>query len=163
MLATLQYRWLGEVSNAERDRLRAGLRTRASDVSRAFDREITHLYLAFHVDAKELDRDPAGCLTSAYARARQQATANSHPGPGPALGLAGLVKAVFLVDARGEKPGMPQRPNLATHALESADWPPAFDLWNRRAASLPPPAPGFLSPLFMADTVVASAPALLVP
>ena len=37
-LATLQYRWLGDVSQAERERMRAGLQTRASDFSEAFDR-----------------------------------------------------------------------------------------------------------------------------
>lgn len=163
VLATLQYRWLGEVSNAERDRLRASLRTRASDLSRAFDREITHLYLAFHVDAEELDRDPARRLTAAYASAQEQMTASSGGSAGDDVSLAGLVKAVFLVDARGEKPGAPQRLNLETHALEFTDWPAAFDLWNRRAASLPSPAPGFLPPVFMADAVDASAPALLVP
>jgi signal transduction histidine kinase len=163
ILATLQYRWLGEVSDAERDRLRASLRTRASDFSRAFDREITHLYVAFHLDPDELDRDPAGGLTAACASARRQVVASGPAGRGGDVNLAGLVKAVYLVDARGEKPGVPQRVNPETHVLEPAEWPAAFDLWNRRAANLPPPAPGFLSPLFMADMVDGSAPALIVP
>jgi signal transduction histidine kinase len=154
VLASLQYRWLGEVSNAERDRLRASLRTRASDLSRAFDREITHLYLAFHVDADELDRDPAGRLSAAYATAQQQSAAS---------GVVGLVKGVFLVDARGDQAGVPQRLNPETRSLERADWPPAFDGWKQRAASLPPPAPGFLPPLFMADAVDDATPALVVP
>ena len=42
-LATLQYRWLGDVSQAERERMRAGLQTRASDFSEAFDRELSLL------------------------------------------------------------------------------------------------------------------------
>jgi len=161
-LATLQYRWLGDVSNAERDRLRASLRTRASDLSRAFDREITHLYLAFHVDGDELDRDPAGRLSAAYARAQEQST--SSPGGNVGIaGNAGLVKGVFLVDARGGKAAVPWRLNPDTHKLEPSDWPPAFDIWKRGAASLPPPAAGFLPPLFMADAVDASTPALIVP
>ncbi|HEX7138118.1 MAG TPA: HAMP domain-containing sensor histidine kinase [Vicinamibacterales bacterium] len=153
-LATLQYRWLGDVSNAERDRLRASLRTRASDLSRAFDREITHLYLAFHVEGEELDRDPAGRLSAAYDSAQQ---------PSAASGAGGLVRGVFLVDARGEKAGAPQRLNPETRTLEPADWPPAFDVWKRLAASLPPPAPGFPPPFFMADAVDAATPALVVP
>ena len=42
-LATIQYRWLGEVSEAERARMRDGLRTRASEFTQAFDRELTRL------------------------------------------------------------------------------------------------------------------------
>ena len=154
VLGTLQYRWLGDVSNAERDRLRASLRTRATDFSRAFDREITHLYVAFHVDAESLDRDPAGRLGAALASAQQQSAAS---------GVEGLVKAVFLLDARGKQPGEPLRLNPATHTLDASDWPAAFDVWRRRAAAVPAPAPGFLPQLFMADAVDASAPALVVP
>jgi signal transduction histidine kinase len=154
VLGTLQYRWLGDVSNAERDRLRASLRTRATDVSRAFDREITRLYLAFHVEGDEFDRDPAGRLNTAYQRAQQMAAES---------GVEGLVRGVFLVDARGENPGAPQRLNPDRRALEPVEWPPAFDSWKRRAGTLSPPAPGFLPPLFMADAVDATTPALIVP
>jgi signal transduction histidine kinase len=154
VLGTLQYRWLGDVSNAERDRLRASLRTRATEFSRAFDREITHLYLAFHVEGDEFDRGPAGRLATAYQRAQQIAAES---------GVEGLVKGVFLVDARGENPGVPQRLNPDRRALEPADWPPAFESWRRRARNLAPPAPGFLPPLFMADAVDATTPALIVP
>ena len=54
-LATLQSRWLGEVSEAERERMRAGLRTRASAFSQEFDGEITRLFLALHVERDLLD------------------------------------------------------------------------------------------------------------
>jgi len=154
VLGTLQYRWLGEVSTAERDRLRASLRTRATDFSRAFDREITHLYLAFHVEGDEFDRDPAGRLSAAYLRA-QQVSAES--------GIAGIAKDVFLVDARGAQPGAPQRLDPDRGTLEAVAWPPAFDSWRRRAGSLAAPSPGFLPPHFMADAVDAETPALIVP
>ena len=49
-LATLQYRWLGQVSEAERDRLRASLSQRASEFADDFDREIVRLYLSLQVD-----------------------------------------------------------------------------------------------------------------
>ncbi len=154
VLGTLQYRWLGDVSNAERDRLRASLRTRATDFSRAFDREITRLYLAFHVEGDEFDRDPAGRLSTAYQRAQQVAAES---------GGEGLVKGVFLVDARAENPGAPQLLNPGTRTLVPVEWPSAFDSWKRRAGNLAPPAPGFLPPLFMADAVDATTPALIVP
>ena len=154
ILGTLQYRWLGEVSTAERDRLRASLRTRATDFSRAFDREITHLYLAFHVEGDELARDPAGRLSAAYDRAQRLSSEN---------GIAGIVKEVFLVDAGGAGPGVPQRLDPERRTLQTVSWPSVFDSWQRRAGSLLPPAPGFLPPLFMADAVDAETPALIVP
>src|SRR5215468_5441725 len=46
-LATFQYQWLGEVSQAERERMRASVRTRATDLSREFDSELTRTYVAF--------------------------------------------------------------------------------------------------------------------
>ncbi len=43
-LAVLQYRWLGQVSEAEREQLRESLDRRARDFADEFDRTITHLY-----------------------------------------------------------------------------------------------------------------------
>jgi hypothetical protein len=61
VLGTLQYRWLGEVSNAERERLRVILRTRATDFSRDFDREITRAYMAFRADPELFSGNAASC------------------------------------------------------------------------------------------------------
>ena len=58
-LAVLQYRWLGEVGEAERARMRASLQTRAADFTQAFDRELTRIYLAFDFDPDTLDKDAA--------------------------------------------------------------------------------------------------------
>ena len=46
LLATLQYRWLGQISAAERDRMAATLRTRASGFAEDFDRELNRAYSA---------------------------------------------------------------------------------------------------------------------
>ena len=45
-LAWLQYRWLGEVSEAERARLQTSLHERASEFADDFDREITRAYFS---------------------------------------------------------------------------------------------------------------------
>ncbi len=61
VLATLQFRWVGEVSRAERQRLRAGLELGASRVADDFDRELTRAFLHFQTavlhahEASELD------------------------------------------------------------------------------------------------------------
>ena len=45
--AALQYRWLGRVSEAEHERMRAVLRSAASQFGESFDREITRAYALF--------------------------------------------------------------------------------------------------------------------
>ena len=53
LLATLQYVWLGRISEAERERLRATLNRRTSEFAQDFDRELTRAYLLFQADACE--------------------------------------------------------------------------------------------------------------
>ena len=43
-LGTLQYRWLGQVSEAEREQLKQSLDRRAREFADDFDREVTRLY-----------------------------------------------------------------------------------------------------------------------
>src|SRR6478609_8291704 len=74
MLATFQYRWLGEVSEAERARMRETLQTRAADFTQAFDRELTQIYVAFHSAPDLADADPARAIGAELARAQASAT-----------------------------------------------------------------------------------------
>ncbi len=50
LLALLQYRWLGQVSESERERMRAILRSSAAQFSETFDAEITRAYSTFQID-----------------------------------------------------------------------------------------------------------------
>ena len=52
LLAVLQFRWLGEVSQAERDRMQASLKTAVSNFSQDFDRELTRAYMTFQLDSR---------------------------------------------------------------------------------------------------------------
>jgi signal transduction histidine kinase len=52
LLATLQYRWLGQVGEADAARLRASARERAELFARDFDREITRAFLWLRVDGE---------------------------------------------------------------------------------------------------------------
>ena len=60
LLATLQYRWLGQISDAERDRMRASLGTRTTEFAQEFDREITRAYLLFQVEPPQAGDEPRG-------------------------------------------------------------------------------------------------------
>src|SRR6185503_3254865 len=58
LLAVLQYRWLGEVSQGERERMQANLQVAATHFTEDMDRELTRAYLTFQMDAP-LSRDTA--------------------------------------------------------------------------------------------------------
>lgn len=51
VLAVLQYRWLGEVSQAERERLQANIRTGAEQFRQDFDQEILRTVLTFQMES----------------------------------------------------------------------------------------------------------------
>ena len=137
ILGTLQYRWLGEVSDAERDRLRASLRTRAAELVDDFDREISRTYRAFHVDSEMFDKDPGGTLADAYTQAQAASI------------VGGLVKAVFLVDARTDHARLEQLEPARRQLTPVLPWPDALAKWR--------------SPLLVADPIDAELPALVVP
>src|SRR5215207_4641370 len=93
VLAVLQWRWIGEVSRLERQRMRARLQDAAAGLARDFDGEITRVFLLFHPEPQE---DPA----PAMARTLRQYEHWRAEAPYP-----GLVRDVFLAH-RGETGGL---------------------------------------------------------
>src|SRR3954468_20732553 len=112
VLATLQYRWLGRISAAERDHMRATLNTRASGFAQDFDGELTRAYLLF-----QLDPEATGSVESRIALRydRWQSTARYPP----------MIKDIYSV-VPGERTPL-RRFNPAVHALEPAAGPPAIE------------------------------------
>ena len=88
LLATLQYKWLGQISGAERERMTAILNTRASAFAQDFDRELTRAYLLFQLDPMQRDEGAAAGLVARYDR--WQATAR----------FPRMIKDVYLVPPR---------------------------------------------------------------
>jgi signal transduction histidine kinase len=150
-LATLQYRWLGEVSEAERGRMRESLRVRAADFTQDFDRELTRIYIAFQFDPDALDRDPGAAMGAALDKAQA-------PAAGP-----GLIKDVFLFEAQGPRANLLQRFDAATRALQPVEWPQAIAAWRGRTLHGAPSAVAGALPIFMADALDGAAPALIIP
>ena len=71
VLAVLQYRWIGEASQAERERLRSGLESSLRRLSRDFNTEITSACAALlpsFRQVEELGRE--GAYSARYARWR---------------------------------------------------------------------------------------------
>src|SRR5215475_12880032 len=58
LLAVLQYRWVGQVSTAERDRMKASLEASVNDFARQFDRELTRAYVDLQIDIPSLASSP---------------------------------------------------------------------------------------------------------
>ena len=153
ILATLQYRWLGEVSEAERERMRASLRTRATELAQEFDAELTRAYVAFHVGSDQLDADAAAALADAYAR--WQASAK----------IPALVSAVYMADGRMLDSAELRRLDPAARTLTPIEWPPELSAALARTHQAlpqvvggPPSAPSML----FADAIDSRTPALLI-
>jgi signal transduction histidine kinase len=68
LLATLQYRWAGAVSDAERVRLRQGAQARAAALADAFDREVTRAALWLQLSSRALDERDWRAFSEAWAR-----------------------------------------------------------------------------------------------
>ena len=149
LLGTLQYRWLGEVSNAERDRLRATLRARATDFGRDFDRELTGAYLAFRADTALLSADPASALADAFARAQGESS------------VGGIIKSVYVFDVSGDDAdGTLRLLDPASRTLTATPWPADLEQFRRRPARPFPSGLGL--PGLIGDAIDPAIPALVV-
>jgi signal transduction histidine kinase len=114
LLATLQYRWLGQVSEGERASLQASLRAGATRFAQDFNREITRAFLNFQLDRASLS-DKAG---AAYAE-RYDNWTKSAPYPR-------LVSELFLVEADTQGALRLSRFNREASAFEPREWPAEF-------------------------------------
>ena len=147
-LAVAQYRWLGDVGAAERERMRANLQARAGDVARAFDTELTRVFTAFHVDPDRFDADAAATLADASERWR---SANTRPE---------VVRAVDVIDPANLD--ALRRFDPSTKQLTTMPWPPVLRDWLARLTGAMPRLPGAPSPLLLADVVDGTIPALVI-
>jgi signal transduction histidine kinase len=113
VLATLQYRWLGQISADERDRRRAALGAQATALADEFDRELTRAYLLFQWEPGPDIENLAARVAGRWER--WQATA-TYPA---------LISEVFVVRPDLQAQQL-QRFNPAGRLLEPADWPDAL-------------------------------------
>ena len=150
-LATLQYRWLGEVSAAERERMRAGLRTRTSDFTKEFDGQLTRTYVAFHVDHEQIESDPASALADAYARWRASSATPD------------LVTGVYLAEGQTFQTAQIRRLDPDRRALDPVEWPPELAASMKRVHQFVPQVAGAPPPFLLgADAIDSRTPALVI-
>jgi signal transduction histidine kinase len=111
LLATLQYRWVGRISDAERDGMRTALNTRAAAFAHDFDAELTRAYLLFQLDPQGTDA-LAARVGQRYDR--WESTAR----------YPRMIKDVYVVGS-DSGPRL-ERFDPNTHVLEPAAWPEAL-------------------------------------
>lgn len=120
LLATLQYRWLGQISEAEQERMRATLGTGASELAQDLDRELTRAYLLFQVEPGP-DQEISTRLSERYER--WQATS----------GFPRLVKNIYVLSGEEPNRGLRQL-DLEQRRLVPSDWPPSMADWEKHFA-----------------------------
>ncbi len=133
LLAVLQYRWLGQISDAERTQRRTTLAAGALEFAQDFDREITRAYLLFQADTPiepmTNEQELAGRFAARYDR--WQATAR----------FPRLVNEFYSFspdhrDAAGGRSGVAdlRRFDPATRRLEPVEWPASMKDWRDQLA-----------------------------
>ena len=149
LLAILQYRWLGQVSEAEHERMSANLHTAITNFANDFDREIARVFFYFHLS-------PRVAAASRTKHLAEQYDLWQDDSPNP-----GLVRALFL--ARRDDAGRfgLMRLDPATGRFESTSWMAELDplqkhLQDLRVAGPPRREP---IPLIVRDDI----PALVIP
>jgi signal transduction histidine kinase len=152
LLATLQYRWVGEITASERARLQAGARNRAEQLGRDFDREITQAYAALQVDEASAESGDWHAYAERYARWASRAP---HPD---------LVRDVYLVRETGRKPASATlaRFDESRGSFVETSWPPEMESLKARLDA-PPSDAGPPRILAERDLEVGDAPALVAP
>ena len=118
-LAVLQYRWVGQVSTAERERMQRNLRTAAAQFRENFDGEIIRAVLSLQVGPTTALEGASDRYTDRYETWLNTA---AHPQ---------VVASVLLVDA-DERDLRLRRWNTETHVFEPAEWPAALEEWRAR-------------------------------
>jgi signal transduction histidine kinase len=118
-LALLQYRWVGQVSAAERDRMQRNLKVAADQFREEFDGEIARAFLSLQVGAATA----RGGASDRYSdRYDTWLNTTAHPR---------IVANIFLVDADADGLRL-RRWDPATHTFGAADWPAVLRSWRPR-------------------------------
>ena len=128
VLAILQYRWLGQLSDAERDRLQRSLRAATADFTQQVDLEVARAIVGLQLDAGMVHDE----AWDRYAEKYDAWASAADPS---------VVRDILLVDApegrAGEAPLRLRRWDAEARTFVPAAWPAALaTVQHRLAASL---------------------------
>jgi signal transduction histidine kinase len=112
-LATLQWRWIGEVCALERHRLQSALMMTGARMAEEVDSEVTRLFLALHPD---LGAAPVDRLDEMVRQLERWRAGSAHPG---------LVGPAYLLRPDGDATGPTvERVQADAGGLVPGPWPP---------------------------------------
>src|SRR5688572_30570079 len=117
VLAFMQYRWVGQVSEASRERMQRNLQTAADQFRESFDREVLRAGLELQVGPATAREGFSDRYSEAYSAWFNSA---DHPQ---------IVAEVFVVDAASGQLRL-RRWNANTHVFELSLWPAALGKWR---------------------------------
>lgn len=126
VLAYLQYRWLGQVSEAERERMQGNLRRSVQQFREDFDRDLARAYLQFqHLQPKSREEIP-----SRYFALLEDSKTKTPGGK--------LIKELYWVDSSRAR-------QLELYRLEGnqgtkVEWPSEFQSWRDHITSQQEPS-----------------------
>ena len=153
-LATLQYRWVGQVSEAEREQMRESLARRVGEFATDFDREIGRLYQQLQPDAPPID----AAAMARFARKYDQWKTGAR--------FPDLVRAIYFA-----RPA-PSAVELSRYSpergvFEPAEWPASLEPVRSRIAVMERLTPGTTSAKgvfsFRTSPVLSDIPAIVIP
>jgi signal transduction histidine kinase len=122
VLAVLQYLWIGQVSNAERERMQAGLNTAVGQFRRELNYELQQVAAAFQLDPAALDERDWGALARRY----ESWTATA--------GNARIISGLYVWEPAADNSSRLLRLNTALRRFETVAWPPRLQGLQVRAS-----------------------------
>lgn len=153
-LGALQYRWLGQVSEAERAQLQRSLNQRARDFAEDFDREIGLTYSLMALDqTATASGEPYQTMDSRYTVWKGRAR------------YPDLIKGLYFtrIDNVTSERTLHQL-TIGAGTGQTIAWPKQFDaLQKSPPRMLPSLIPGVRTQLFTMSGIVESIPALVIP
>ena len=112
-LATLQYKWLGRISDAERERMTANLGAHSTGLAQEFDQELTRAYATFQMELTPNGENLAAKLSTRYDR---WLTTARHPR---------MVRDVYVMRQEGTTSNL-QKYSPTSKFVEPVEWPEAL-------------------------------------
>lgn len=119
-LAVLQYRWVGQVSTAERERMQRNLQSAADQFRQTFDQEIVRAAIALQVGAGTMREGASDTYSDRY-----NAWVNTNAGND----YQQIVAGIYLVDAEEGELRL-RRWNSSSHVFEPSLWPSTLADWR---------------------------------
>src|SRR5262245_7551627 len=113
----MQYRWVGQVSEGERERMQRNLETAADQFRVSFDGEIIRAAFDLQVGVPTLREGTSDTYSERYTAWLNRA---DYPQ---------IIADVFIVDAVDGQLRL-RRWNSNTHVFELSFWPPTLDRWR---------------------------------